>query len=140
MRVEAPFSTEDISRFLVRVATALESARQRAGEMRHPLLGDDLRAAGATLAELSAAVKSPPPADLESFERNLTALEEKVHASLLRATTVESMAQLRAEVERSLAPYRRRMSVVEVEALERRFLKNRLLEQWKIPRLSLFYL
>jgi hypothetical protein len=47
---------------------------------------------------------------------------------------------LRAEVERGLAPYRRKMPTPEVESLERRFLKNRLLEQYKIPRLSLFYL
>ena len=32
------------------------------------------------------------------------------------------------------------VSVAEVDLLERRFLKNRLLEHYKIPRLSLFYL
>ena len=37
-------------------------------------------------------------------------------------------------------PFRRKMAAAEVDLLERRFLKNRLLEHYKIPRLSLFYL
>jgi hypothetical protein len=32
------------------------------------------------------------------------------------------------------------MAAAEVDLLERRFLKSRLLEHYKIPRLSLFYL
>ena len=77
---------------------------------------------------------------MEETERNLTALEEKLNASLQRGTAVEVLAQLRAEVDRGLIPYRRKMAAAEVDLLERRFLKNRLLEHYKIPRLSLFYL
>ena len=77
---------------------------------------------------------------MEETERNLTALEEKLNATLQRGTPVEVLAQLRAEVDRGLIPYRRKMPAAEVDLLERRFLKNRLLEHYKIPRLSLFYL
>jgi hypothetical protein len=74
------------------------------------------------------------------MERNLTALEEKVNASLLRGTAVETLSGLRAEVDRGLITFRRKMAAAEVDLLERRFLKNRLLEHYKIPRLSLFYM
>ncbi len=137
---QAPFSAEEISRFLTRSAGAVENAARQARETGHEVLAGELAAAAANLQEFGARAAAQPSGDLEEMERNLTALEEKVTASLLRATAVELLAQFRAEVDRSLTPYRRKMSNPEVESLERRFLKNRLLEHYKIPRLSLFYL
>ncbi|MBZ5671883.1 MAG: hypothetical protein LAO04_19415 [Acidobacteriia bacterium] len=136
----APFSAEEIARFLARCARAVESAGRQAREAGQQVLAEDLTAAAATLQAFSAREQAQPSGDLEGMERDLTALEEKLTASLLRATAVELLAQLRAEVERGLVPYRRKMAAAEVESLERRFLKNRLLEHYKIPRLSLFYL
>lgn len=136
----APFSAEEIARFLARCARAVESASRQAREAGQQVLAEDLAAAAATLQAFSAREQAQPPGDLEGMERDLTALEEKLTASLLRATAVELLAQFRAEVERGLVPYRRKMAAAEVESLERRFVKNRLLEHYKIPRLSLFYL
>jgi len=47
---------------------------------------------------------------------------------------------LRTEADRALAPYRSRMSAVQIEQLHRQYLQKRLLEQHRIPRLSLFYM
>jgi hypothetical protein len=138
--VAAPFSAEEISRFLARCAAAVESAGQQAREDGKKVLAEELAEAAGALHTFGARVQSEPTGDLEETERNLTALEEKLNASLLRGTPVEVMAQLRAEVDRGLIPYRRKMAAPEVDLLERRFLKNRLLEHYKIPRLSLFYL
>ena len=138
--VAAPFSAEEISRFLARCAEAVESAGQQAREDGKKVLAEELAEAAAVLHTFGARVQSEPTGDLEETERNLTALEEKLNASLLRGTPVEVMAQLRAEVDRGLIPYRRKMAAPEVDLLERRFLKNRLLEHYRIPRLSLFYL
>ncbi len=136
----APFSAEEISRFLARCAGAVESAGRQAGEEGKQVLAEELAEAAATLQSLGGRAQAQPMGDLEETERNLTALEEKLNASLLRGTTVEVLAQLRGEVDRGLIPYRRKMAAPEVDLLERRFLKNRLLEHYKIPRLSLFYL
>ena len=136
----APFSPEEISRFLARCAEAVESAGQRGREDGKKVLAEELAEASAALKTLGVRTQAEPTRDLEHTERNLTALEEKLNASLLRGTPVEVMAQLRAEVDRGLIPYRRKMAAPEVDMLERRFLKNRLLEHYKIPRLSLFYL
>jgi hypothetical protein len=136
----APFSAEEISRFLARCAGAVKSAGQQAREEAKPVLAEELAEAAGVLQSLGARALAQPTCDLEETERNLTALEEKLNASLLRGTAVEVLAQLRAEVDRGLIPYRRKMAAPEVEMLERRFLKNRLLEHYKIPRLSLFYL
>jgi hypothetical protein len=137
---QAPFSAEEISRFLARCAGAAESAGRQAREEGKQVLADELAEAAAALQAFGARAQAQPAGDLEETERNLTALEEKLNASLMRGTAVEILAQLRAEVDRGLIPFRRRMAAAEVDLLERRFLKNRLLEHYKIPRLSLFYL
>ena len=113
----APFSAEEIARFLARCARAVESASRQAREAGQQVLAEDLAAAAATLQAFSAREQAQPPGDLEGMERNLTALEEKLTASLLRATAVELLAQFRAEVERGLVPYRRKMAAAEVESL-----------------------
>jgi hypothetical protein len=136
----APFPTEEISSFLARCAGAVESACRQAREEGKQVLAEELAEAAGVLQTLGARIQGQPTGDLEETERNLTALEEKLHASLQRGTAVEILSQLRAEVDRGLIPYRRKMAAAEVDLLERRFLKNRLLEHYKIPRLSLFYL
>jgi hypothetical protein len=137
---QAPFSTNEICRFFSNCAAAVEAAGQWARDEGGAVLADELAAAAETLRHLEANAKSQPLGDLEATERTLTALEEKLNATLQRGTSVEVLADLRAEVDRGLVAFRRKMSAAEVDLLERRFLKNRLLEHYKIPRLSLFYL
>lgn len=136
----APFAAEEISRFLAGCAAAVQTAGLQAGEEGKQVLAEELAEAAAVLRSLGTRAEAGATGDLEQTERNLTALEEKLNASLLRGTTMEMLAQLRAEVDRGLIPYRRKMAAAEVDLLERRFLKNRLLEHYRIPRLSLFYL
>ena len=137
---QAPFSADEITRFFVRCAGAVESAGRQAREEGKLVLADELAEAATALQAFGASAQGQPAGDLEETERNLTALEEKLNASLMRGTPVEVLAQLRAEVDRGLVSFRRKMPTAEVDLLERRFLKNRLLEHYKIPRLSLFYL
>ena len=135
---EAPFSTDEISRFFSRCAAAVEDAGKQAREEGKPVLADELAEAASELSALAS--RAQPIGDLEATERILTALEEKLNATLQRGTPVDVLAQLREEVDRGLVTFRRKMAAAEVDLLERRFLKNRLLEHYKIPRLSLFYL
>jgi len=136
----APFSAEEIAHFLERCAAAVESAGRQAREEGKKVLAEELAETFTALQSLGARALRGAVGDLEETEQNLTAMEEKLNACLVRGTPVEVLAQLRAEVERGLAPFRRKMAAAEVDLLERRFLKNRLLEHYKIPRLSLFYL
>jgi hypothetical protein len=92
--------------------------------------------AARTLRELAA---SPPPS-LEDLERRLTIMEEKLHAALLTATPDEQLVTVRAEADRELAPYRRKMSGPQIEQLHKQYLQKRLLERYALPRLSLFYI
>lgn len=79
-------------------------------------------------------------ADPEGLERQLTALEDKLSASLTRAAAVELLTALRTEMDRAMAPYRRNLGRGEMESLERQFIKKGLFEHYNLPRLSLFYM
>jgi hypothetical protein len=136
----APFSPEEMRDFLHRNLELVERAGRRAVEQGQQVLGDDLSSAAAALREIATQESGKPTANLEELEARLTALEEKVTASLTRASSLELLAGFRNEVDRSMAPYRRKMSGAQIESLERQFLKKRLLDYYEIPRLSLFYL
>ena len=77
---------------------------------------------------------------LEDLERRLTVLEEKLFAALLAATPDEEIVNVRAEADRDLAPYRRKMPSTQIEQLHKQYVHKRLLEKYALPRLSLFYM
>jgi len=78
--------------------------------------------------------------DLEQLEQRLTAIEEKLIATLKSRQTEEELFQARRDLEAQLRPYRGKMSAGQLSMLERQYLERRLLEQAKLPRLSLFYM
>ncbi len=134
-----PFATGEVAEFLRRNAGAMESAAARAREGAQKVLAEDLAAAGAEL-EALAGRPEETEGDLEGLERRLAALEEKLHAALTRAASLDLLTALREEVERGMAAYRRKMPAAQIEQLQRQFLKKRLFEHYGVPRLSLFYL
>jgi hypothetical protein len=77
---------------------------------------------------------------LEDLERRLTVLEEKLFAVLLASTADDEIVTVREEADRDLAPYRRKMSGAQIEQLQKQYIHKRLLEKYKLPRLSLFYM
>jgi hypothetical protein len=135
-----PFQAGEIRIYLERNAQALDQAAGAAREKGQPVLAEDLGAASAALRELTARDPAALEAGLEEIENHLSAAEEKLSAALLRAASVEQLAEFRSEVERGLVGCRRKMSAPQIESLERQFLKKRLFENYDVPRLSLFYL
>lgn len=133
------FEAAQIIAFLERNATAIEAAR----------LPDDpgvsvrgLAASTATtLRELAAdlCTKTSLP-HLENLERHLTVLEEKLFAALLASTPDAQLVGVRAEADRELAPYRRKMPGPQIDQLQKQFVHKRLMEKYGLPRLSLFYM
>jgi uncharacterized protein YdbL (DUF1318 family) len=79
-------------------------------------------------------------ADLEALERHLTVMEEKLFAALMTTTPEAELLAMRQQAAAELAPYRGRMKALQIRQIEQQFLHKRLLEHWKLPRLSLFYM
>jgi len=131
------FQTAEIVAFLRRNAAELDAAK--APECSSgPALTKDTAATLRRLADDMEHVASPPR--LEELERRLTVMEEKLFAALLAATPDENLVAVRAEADRELAPYRRKMPGSQIEQLLKQYVHKRLLEKYGIPRLSLFYL
>jgi hypothetical protein len=79
-------------------------------------------------------------ADLESLERRLTVLEEKMLARARTRQTEEQALDARQELDRQLRPYRGKMTAEQLSMLEKQYLERSLLEKAGLPRLSLFYM
>jgi hypothetical protein len=99
-----------------------------------------LREAAKTLRQLADEARTKWPTRLEDLERRLTVLEEKLLALLLTATPDEELVAIRAQADRDLAPYRRKMSAPHIEQLQKQYVNDRLLQKYRLPRLSLFYM
>jgi hypothetical protein len=124
--------------FLRRNADLLEAANlPEAGGISARSVALD---AAKTLRQLAEQIEAKPAARLEDLERRLTVLEEKLFAMLLASTPDEEIVTVRAEADRDLAPYRSKMSGVQIDQLQKQYVHKRLLEKYHLPRLSLFYM
>jgi hypothetical protein len=133
------FPISEISVFLRRNAEHLDAAKLplAKGIDATPLARETANTLREIAADLEAA-KTPPR--LEDLERRLTVGEEKLLAILLAATPDEQIVSVRAEADRELAPYRRKMPSAQIEQLLKQYVHKRLLEKYGLPRLSLFYM
>jgi hypothetical protein len=133
---ESGFEHERVAVHLEAAASALEAAT---------VAVEACGATAARLRELSAEARgteseTPKANDLESLERTLTVLEEKLFAALTAAAPEELLVGLKEHAARELAPYRARMSVVQLRQVEHQFVQKQLLVHYNLPRLSLFYM
>jgi hypothetical protein len=132
------FEPDVVAEFLIRNAELLERAnvpKQSASSLRTFVLDT-----AKTLRNLAHETTANKPARLEDLERRLTVLEEKLFAMLLTSAPDEEVVTVRAEADRDLAPYRRKMSGAQIEQLHKQYMNKRLLEKYRLPRLSLFYM
>ena len=83
---------------------------------------------------------TPGSLDLEDLERRLTILDDKQQALMASHVNEERMLQLRREMDGQLAAYRKKMKAEQLALVEKQYIQKRLLEEFGLPRLSLFYL
>jgi len=132
------FEPEVVAPFLRRNADLLEAAKLPHGSglsVRSVALS-----AASTLRDLASQIETKPSSRLEDLERRLTVLEEKLFAALLASAPDEEIVTVRADADRDLALYRRKMSGVQIDQLQKQYVHKRLLEKYALPRLSLFYM
>ena len=132
------FEPEVVVPFLRRNAERLESAElPQAGGVSARSVALD---AAKVLRHLAEEIEKKSAGRLEDLERRLTVLEEKLFAMLLASTPDEEIVAVRAEADRDLGPYRRKMSAPQIDQLQKQYVHKRLLEKFGLPRLSLFYM
>lgn len=133
------FSRGELKGYFERIAQRLRRAAEKQRFARASL-ADRLQETAARVDELQPLLDPAAPLDLEDLERRLTVLEEKLAAGLSADADENDLLAIRREMDRSLAPYRRKMSAEQLAQLERQYTQKRLYEHFDVPRLSLFYL
>ena len=145
----AGLNPAEIAAFLSHNAALLEDLVSPAAPPRSPGAGKAkplpaaarpmVEDAARSLHDLASAVQNVAP-PWEDLERRLTVMEEKLFAVLLAATPDDELVAVRAQADRELAPYRRKMPASQIEQLHKQFVHKRLMEEYSLPRLSLFYM
>ena len=136
------FDRAEIAAFLRRNADSLDSASLPEGGTvsAMPIAAEAACAIRELASEIESVSKQQESLRLEDLERRLTVLEEKLFSALLAATPDGELLAVRAEADRDLAPYRRKMPASQIDQLHRQYVHKRLLERHGLPRLSLFYM
>ena len=134
------FEPERIAAHLENAARALDGAGKEIAAADGAGVPLVFAALALRLRELAAEERTAAAPGVEELERTLTVLEEKLFAALTGAAPEALQVEFREQASRELSPYRSRMGVVQLRQVERQFLHKNLLEHYRIPRFSLFYM
>jgi hypothetical protein len=135
------FSREEIKTYFARNLDRIRAVAEKPGVGSMGLeFSSRLREIAKSLESSMVLLDSPGPVDLEDLERRLTILDDKQQALMAAHISEERMLQLRREMDGQLAAYRKKMKAEQLALVERQYIQKRLLEEFGLPRLSLFYL
>ena len=133
-----PFPREVIAGHLRECRTEIERARERAGAAGE--LSEALARASARLEELERDFTASARPDAERLEDALTGLEQMLDRAARASVPPEQLAGVRASAEEQLKTYRARMERATYEQTLDNLVAKQLREEFRVPRLSLFYL
>jgi hypothetical protein len=133
------FSANELKKYFARNIAELNRAAEKLAPQQTELPAK-IHDASAKLTEMLPLLDSSAKPDLEDLERRLTICEERLSAALSASASDELLLDIRRDLDRQLAPYRRKMTATQLGDLERRYTQKRLFESAGVPRLSLFYL
>ena len=134
-------SREEIKTYFGRNLDRIRAVAEKPGVGSKGLeFSSRLRQIAKSLESSMVLLDSPGAVDLEDLERRLTILDDKQQALMAAHISEERMLQLRREMDGQLAAYRKRMKAEQLALVERQYIQKRLLEEFGLPRLSLFYL
>lgn len=133
------FSREEMRKYFARNVATLNQAATN-GLKVSPRLAAALAEISKSVEALVTLLDTPVTLDLEDVERRLTVLDDKTQALLTSLAPEELMLKVRRELDGQLATYRRKMKAEQLALVEKQYVQKRLLEEFGLPRLSLFYL
>ena len=133
------FSREELRKYFERNAVQLTQAAEKNQRMARGLAAA-LAEAAKSVAACATLLETPAALDLEDLERRLTILDEKLQAALTSHAPEDLLLKIRRELDGQLAAYRRKMKAEQLALVEKQYLQKRLLEEFGLRRLSLFYM
>jgi hypothetical protein len=137
-QTKEPFSRPELQAYLQRNVEMMRKTANRF-EASQSSLAKFLCEVAEKVGSCETLLQAPGAIDLEDLERRLTILDEKIHAALLTHASEELMLKIRREVDSQLANYRRKMKAEQLALVEKQYSQKRLLDEYRLPRLSLYY-
>jgi hypothetical protein len=134
-----PFPRADVKAYIEKNAVKLGKGAERSAKSSPALCVMLKNSANSLLGSLTL-LETPSILDLEDLERRMSILDDKVHAALLSHASEEMMLKIRREVDSQLSAYRRKMKAEQLALVEKQYLQKRLLDEYQLPRLSLYYM
>jgi len=134
-----PFSREELKAFFAKNAAQIVGAAAKGPANTGTGCAERLREIAELLSGMAVLLDAPGALDLEDLERRLTILDDKLQALLMSAVSEETMLKIRREIDGQLAAYRRKMKAEQIALVEKQYLQKRLLQEFGLPRLSLYY-
>jgi hypothetical protein len=131
----SPFSLESIRLYLRERHAALRQLSE-AHRADAPLAETFSRAA----LRLEQLIEDLSTAATQALEADLTLIEELLLEGLRQSVGAKALAELQREGDEQLRDYRKRMEPAVYAQTRDNYLARRLREQYRVPRLSLFYL
>jgi hypothetical protein len=132
------FSREELRAHLQRNVALILKAAERCRKSQSEL-ANVLESVSESLGAVQLVLDAPGNVDLEDLERRLTILDDKLHAAVLTHANEELMLKARREIDSQLSGYRRKMKAAQLGLVEKQYLQKRLLDEYLLPRLSLYY-
>ena len=135
---QEPFSRQELREHFGKNTARIEKAAENL-QTSAPEFARRLRDIAESLKGSLTLLDAPGTLDLEDLERRLTVLDEKLHAVMVNHAGDEVMLKIRREMDGLLSAYRRKMKADQLALIEKQFMQKRLLEEFGLPRLSLYY-
>ena len=132
------FPRDELRAYLGRNAEQVAAVAKK-NRVAHSEMAMRLAEIAESVRACSVLVDPPGRLDLEDLERRLTVLDDKLSALLMTHAAEELMLRIRREVEGQLSAYRRKMKAEQLALVEKKYTQKRLLEEFGLPRLSLYY-
>ena len=132
------FSRDELKTYFTRNLAQLAKAAEKEC-VSNPELAARLREIATALTDCALLLEASGTIDFEDLERRLTVLDEKLHAVLTTYASAECTLRIRREMDGQLAPYRRKMKAEQLALIEKQYVQKRLLEEFALSRLSLYY-
>lgn len=127
------FENERVASYLKRNADAVTAAGEKDSNEALSAMANRLR-------ELAASLSDTDAMSLEELDRHLTVLEEQMVQSVRSRASEAELVAIRQQADTEMAPFRSRMTVMQLRQVQQQFLTRRLLQTHGLPRLSLFYM
>ena len=136
--VADPFTRDELRAYFVRNIRQISAAAEKQ-KSANADVATRLTEFAHSVTSILTLLEAPGTLDLEDLERRLTILDEKIQAALTQHASEEQMLRIRREVDSQLTQYRRKMKAEQIALVERQYIQKRLLEEFGLPRLSLYY-